>query len=109
FDNRAAMAHPANYLISLGHRNIAVICGDARSSDRARLRLEGARSAMQQAGLALPDDRLAHSDYTMDGSRAACRELLRRVSEITAIMCHNDVQAFAALLELQNQGQDVPG
>lgn len=109
FDNRAAMAHTANYLISLGHRNIAVICGDARSSDRARLRLEGARSAMQQAGLALPDDRLAHSDYTMDGSRAACRELLRRVSEITAIMCHNDVQAFAALLELQNQGLDVPG
>ena len=108
FDNRAAMAHTANYLISLGHRNIAVICGDARSSDRARLRLEGARQAMQQAGLALPDTRIAHSDYTMDASRAACRELVRRAPETTAIMCHNDVQAFAALLELQTLGLAVP-
>lgn len=107
FDNHAAMAHTTNHLIDLGHRHIAILGGDTRSSDRARLRLEGARDAMQRAGLALPDRCIIHSDYTMDGARAACRELVRRAPEITAIMCHNDVQAFAALLELQALGLEV--
>jgi len=108
FDNGAAMAHTANYLLSLGHRNIAIIGGDTRNSDRARLRLEGARRAMRDAGLDLSEERIAHSDYSMDSSRAACRELLQRAPEITAIMCHNDVQAFAAVLELQRLGMEVP-
>jgi len=109
FDNVAAMAHTTNYLLSLGHRNIGVISGDIRNSDRARLRLEGVRKEMAEAGLSLPEERIAHSDYSMDSSRAACRDLLQRAPEITAIMCHNDVQAFAAVLELQRLGLEVPG
>ncbi|WP_198666236.1 LacI family DNA-binding transcriptional regulator [Tropicimonas sp. IMCC34043] len=108
FDNGAAMAHTTNYLLSLGHRNIGVISGDIHNSDRARLRLQGVLRAMAEAEVALPNERIAHSDYSMEASRAACRDLLSRAPETTAIMCHNDVQAFAALLELQRLGFVVP-
>lgn len=109
FDNAAAMARTARYLLSLGHRHICVISGDVEESDRARLRLDGARQAMQEAGVPLTDDRIFVTSYGMDASRSACRELMRRAPQTTAIMCHNDVQAFGALLELQRLDLPVPG
>jgi LacI family transcriptional regulator len=108
FDNSAAMARVAQYLLSLNHRDIGVISGDIQESDRARLRLEGTRQAMRDAGVPLPEDRVFISNYSMEASRAACRELMRRAPQTTAIMCHNDVQAFGAILELQKLGLSVP-
>ncbi|MBE2278352.1 MAG: LacI family DNA-binding transcriptional regulator [Rhodobacteraceae bacterium] len=108
FDNSAAMAHTTRYLLSLGHRAIGAITAEARASDRARLRLQGARQVMAEAGLALDETRVAYSDHSMDSSRAACRQLVQQVPGLTAILCHNDVQAFAAILELQAMGLAVP-
>ena len=108
FDNAQAMAHTTAFLLNLGHREIAVISGDTDASDRAKLRLDGTTRALAEAGLHLDDAHLRRSDYSMAGSRAACRELMNASPGITAIMCHNDVQAFAAVLELQRMGLRVP-
>jgi LacI family transcriptional regulator len=108
FDNAGAMERITNHLISLGHTRIGTISGDTRASDRARLRLEGTRKAMKAAGLALDPRHIIASEYTMDSARMACRELMRRFPDITAIICHNDVQAFAAVLELQSRGILIP-
>src|SRR6056297_1209550 len=108
FDNAGAMAQVARHVISLGHRNIGVLAGKIQGSDRVRLRLEGIRRAMDDEGLDLPERRVVFSSYSMSDSRAGCRELLRRDPILTAIICHNDVQAFAAILELQSLGMKVP-
>ncbi|NEX48606.1 LacI family DNA-binding transcriptional regulator [Pseudotabrizicola algicola] len=108
FNNAEAMSRIAKYLISIGHLKICVISGDVVESDRARLRLEGIRNAMKSAGLPLPDEQIRICAYEMSASRQACRDLLNRTPDATAIMCHNDVQAFGALLELQSLGLRVP-
>jgi len=96
------------YLVSLGHRTICVISGDVVESDRARLRLDGIVEAMRAADLEMPDHQIRICHYEMSASRQACRELLQRNPGTTAIMCHNDVQAFGALLEVQSLGLKVP-
>lgn len=108
FDNAAVMSRMTRYLISLGHQRICVISGDIVESDRARLRLEGIRQAVSAAGLALDEGMVAIAAYEMSAARTACRELLSRNRDATAIMCHNDVQAFAALIECQSLGLRVP-
>ncbi|MWD25895.1 LacI family DNA-binding transcriptional regulator [Aquicoccus sp. SCR17] len=108
FDNAGAMARMTRHLLSLGHRRIGVLAGDIEGSDRVRLRLDGIEQALAEEGLELPDHRLIFSSYSMADSRASCRELIRRDPNLTAIICHNDVQAFAAVLELQSLGISVP-
>lgn len=108
FDNAAATARAANYLIQLGHRHIAVISTDTSQNDRATYRLQGIRGALAAAGLSL-DPKLVYScGYTFEESRLALRELLARDPRITAVLCHNDVIAFGALLEAQSLGMAVP-
>ncbi|MBZ8135430.1 LacI family DNA-binding transcriptional regulator [Afifella sp. IM 167] len=109
FDNIREMGRITRYLLNLGHRRIAVISGDPGESDRAKLRLEGIRQELRAAGLDLPPERICVCRYSMDASRSGLRELIARDPTTTAIICHNDVQAFAALIEAAEMGLDVPG
>lgn len=108
FDNRRAMARAASHLIDLGHRRIAVLAGHTRDNDRARARLEGARDALQAAGLALPPQRVVESRYALAEAREGLRRLLSVRPPPTAVLCGNDVLAFGALLEAQHLGIAVP-
>lgn len=108
FDNAGAMGRMTRHLLSLGHREFGVISGNIDGSDRARLRLNGIEYELAREGLGLPRDHVVFSSYGMSDARTSCRELLRRHPSITALICHNDVQAFAALLEAQSRGYEVP-
>jgi LacI family transcriptional regulator len=108
FDNRRAMARAAQHLLELGHRRIAVLSGITRDNDRARARVEGARDALQAAGLALPPERLVERRYALAEARDGLRQLLAARPAPTAVLCGNDVLAFGALLEAQQLGLTVP-
>ena len=53
-DNALAGRLAARHLIELGHRRIGIVTGCLQFNDRQRARLEGARAAMRDAGVALP-------------------------------------------------------
>lgn len=106
FDNAGAMAQAARHLVDLGHRRIAVLAGVTRSNDRAAARVEGARRALKEAGLA--PVKIVEKPYAIADARAGFRELMELRNPPTAVLCGNDVLAFGALFEAQAQGVAVP-
>ena len=109
FDNERAACRLTEYLLDLGHRDIAVIAGATAGNDRARARVAGVRRALAAAGAGLPEARLVERSYGIAEGRNGLRELLGRCSQApTAVICGNDVLAIGALFECQSRGLAVP-
>lgn len=108
FNNAAATRQATQYLLDLGHVNIAMLAGVTRANDRARQRVTGVREALSAAGLALPPERLVERRYTIADARTGLRELMTHRPAPTAVVCGNDVLAFGALLESAVMGLQVP-
>lgn len=109
FDNRKAMHRVVDYLVSLGHRRIAMIAGFTVENDRARERVEGVQEALAQRGLEIQPGQLLQRAYEVGEGREAARMVLRQPEPPTALICGNDVLALGALFEAQAQGIAVPG
>ncbi|MFC7451421.1 LacI family DNA-binding transcriptional regulator [Rhodococcus daqingensis] len=125
-DDRGAMRKIADYLLSLGHKDIGVICmrlgRDHRDgvADSARLdspnfhvqreRIAGVRDALASAGLDPGSltiiERAEHS--SMAGHSGA-EQALATNPRITALLCTTDVLALGALDFARWRGIDVPG
>jgi LacI family transcriptional regulator len=108
FDNRKATIQMADYIMDMGHRDIAVIVGVCKDNDRATQRVEGVRRAMQARGLTLQTDHIIESRYTIESGRHAMRRLLALSHRPTAVLTGSDVLAFGALSECKAQSIEVP-
>lgn len=97
----------ATHLLALGHRRIAVIAGplDAASvKDRHR----GFLAAHDAAGVAFDESLLEIADLDYHRAFDAATSLLDAPEPPTAIFCHNDLVAFAALNAAKARGVAVP-
>lgn len=108
FDNTAAMGMMANAVLSEGHRRLAMISASTASNDRARDRLAGIKSAMQDAGLDPADLDIIETPYSIENGATAFAELMERTSPPTAILCGNDVLAVGALRQAREMRIKVP-
>lgn len=106
-DNIAAAAQATDYLISQGHRRIAMVSGQA-SSLLTRDRELGFRQAMAAAQLEVEDGWVVDGDLTIPGARAAMRGLLDHAHRPTAIFCATDEMAIGCLHEIKAAGLNVP-
>lgn len=107
-DNVAAAKDATNYLISQGHKRIAMIYGQA-SSLLTRDRELGYRAAMKAAKLSIKDGWVAEGHLSIPGARQATRDLLAHAERPTAIFCANDEMAIGCLHEIKAAGLTVPG
>ncbi len=98
-DNALAGRLAAEHLVGLGHRRIGMIVGISSSNDRQRARLEGARAALAEAGLALPDSMVVEQALTLAGGRAGCAMLLDLDTPPTALIGGIDLFAIGCLEE----------
>lgn len=108
FSNRVAAIRIAQHLLDLGHTKLAMISGYTANNDRARERVAGVRDALAARGLALAEDHLVETAFSVGSGRAALRELLARDSSVTAVVCGNDILALGALVEAAASGVAVP-
>ena len=108
FDNGLATRQMADFVMDLGHQDVAMIVGVTKNNDRATERLEGVRQAIAARGMTLNPDYVFESRYTIDGGRHAMRQLLRLERPPTAVLTGSDVLAFGALVECKAQGIAVP-
>lgn len=108
FDNHGAGARIANYLVSLGHTDIAVIASLSETNDRATARVAGIRSALGAHGIALPDDHIIGGLGSIAEGKSAIRTLLAMATMPTAVIGLNDTLALGAMLEAQRHGLRVP-
>ncbi|WP_375490169.1 LacI family DNA-binding transcriptional regulator [uncultured Jatrophihabitans sp.] len=110
-DDVAAARNAVDHLVGLGHRRIALIGGDTddpMAFTPPLRRLEGYRAALRTGGIE-PDQALERLGYfTVDGGRAAARELLTAADPPTAIFAESDEMAYGALRELHDAGLRVP-
>lgn len=110
-DNRAAAASAVRHLVELGHREIAMIDSE---DDRyhftvPELRRRGCEDVLDEAGLRLRDDHVAHALFTVDSGRAAMLQLLDAPVPPTAVFAASDEMAIGALQAARDRGVDVPG
>jgi LacI family transcriptional regulator len=95
------------YLLSLGHRRIAMLAGrpDLQS---AKLREQGYREALAAAGVPFTDSLLGVGGYDADLSALAAHELLTGPERPTAVFAANDVTAIATMEVALALGLRVP-
>lgn len=95
------------YLLSLGHRRIAVISGEAQMR-ASRDRIAGYRVALEDAGIPVDTELIRPGDFTQQaGYKQACA-LLDLAEPPTAIFAGNDMQAMGVYSALRTRGLSVP-
>lgn len=106
-DDGAGGRTAAEYLLTLGHRDIAVVAGP-RQSSASRARAQGLCQALASHGITLPPERCTESSLTRDGGYTAARRLLEAARPPQAIACGNDVIALGVIDALIDAGLGVP-
>ena len=95
-DDEAAAAAMKDYLIQLGHTDIAFVKGRARTSTTGQ-RLKGYERALRNSGLCRRSDFIVDGDYTFKSGLHAGEQLLRLNSAPTAIFASNDEMAAGVM------------
>ncbi|WP_421725050.1 LacI family DNA-binding transcriptional regulator [Bauldia sp.] len=103
-DNQKAAAEIGEFLVSKGHRRIAIVAGQGGPQ---RVRVEGCRDALQNHGI---EPLIAlDASFTEDGGARAVEQLLSGPSVPTAVFAANDLMAIGAMRALRARGLEIPG
>lgn len=112
-DSEAGAHSLVEHLVQLGHRRIAVLTGSP-SISTSMDRVTGARRALEEAGLELPDSMVHYGSFNYgksnqaDGHRMAIDMLNGPEPLPTAVFCANNFIAFGAIRALREAGYRVP-
>lgn len=106
-DNVAAAATAVDYLVTLGHRDIAFIAGPPTSPICVDREL-GYQRALQRAGIAINPVLSAIGDFSIEAGERAIELLLSRGQAFSAVFCSNDEMAIGAMRALSSHGLRVP-
>lgn len=106
-DNELGGFSATQYLIRMGHKQIACITGPLDKSD-ARGRLQGYRKALEEAGIEYNEALVCEAGFTESSGVSAMNKLLRRGAKYTAIFACNDHMAVGAFTVLNENNIKVP-
>ncbi len=95
----------ANYLLSAGHRDIALLVGD-EITQNIQQRINGFRSVMAKYHLSLTDERVIQNKMTKLGGYQAVDDLI--ALKPGAIFAINDEMAIGVYRGLQERGYRIP-
>ena len=105
--DREGATEAADYLLSLGHRDIGLITGPSvyRSSQE---RTAGFLEALNRRGIELPKARVVEAGYTFESGVAAAEKLLLKGRRPTAIFTGNDEMAAGVYKVALRAGMTLP-
>lgn len=106
-DDKEAAKAMTRHLIELGHRRIAFIVGHPAHLS-SRLRLDGYRAALGEAGVAVPDELIREGLFDFDSGLSLGGALLDLEDRPTAIFASNDDMAAGAMAAAHARRLDVP-
>jgi LacI family transcriptional regulator len=104
FGGGRAMAH---HFADLGHRRVAVLAGRSGVST-GRERTRGFVQGMEERGIAVEPDCIAHTEFTTETGYNVSLALLRAKPELTALFACNDFDALGVFGAARELGR-VPG
>ena len=106
-DNEGAFHGAVRLLLQLGHERIALINGNEGqtfATDRER----GARKALTEQGLSLPDRFACRMPMTEENGYRAARRLLTDTDRPTALICASLMQALGIMRAVGDLGLSIP-
>lgn len=108
FSNFRASRAMTRWLVARGYRRIAFVSAPVTDNDRARRRLDGHLSALQEAGLRPRRDWVRQATFSFSQGAAEIAAMLDRPPAPEAVFFANDVLAIGALTECMRRGVRVP-
>lgn len=106
-DNVAAARAAVDYLVTLGHRDIAFIAGPS-SSPICVDREEGYHQSLERAGIVFNEALTAVGDFSIEAGERAIELFLSQGHAFSAVFCSNDEMAIGAMRALISRGLRVP-
>lgn len=106
-DNRLAAVLATRHLVGLGHRRIAFV-GVNRRTTTGQDRVSGYGKALREAALPASPELLVECEAFREAGFAAVQSLMRLACPPTGVVCFNDLLAFGAMLGLRHLGLE-PG
>ena len=103
-----AAERAVNYLIELGHRDIAMITHARPVYAAARQRTEGYRRALDAHGIEFNPELLRIGDFSEESGYRGMAELLDSAKPPTAVFAGNDVIAYGAIDAANDRGISIP-
>jgi len=107
-DYRCGAQQAMNYLLQLGHRKIGLLVSSAGGRN-VRDIVSVYRSAMADHGIRPGEGLVADGQFTEAGGDEAADKILRRHSDVTAILSACDNMAVGAIHAAVRRGRSVPG
>lgn len=105
-DNKKAGFDATNYLIELGHKNIAILTSK-KAYTSAILREKGYKEALKKHKIKIDENNIIKTDYGYKVAMEATEELLKRENPPTAIFTISDSMAIGAIKAIKKQGKTV--
>lgn len=112
-DDRRESAKMVDYLIGLGHKQIAILVAEALEESVGKLRLEGYCDALKAHGIEVntklicqTEEALSH--FSMENGYLSTKKLLERGETFTALYAVSDALAIGARRALYEAGLRVP-
>lgn len=106
-DNVKAAQEATNYLIGIGHRNIAMINGRPNAFV-SQLREEGFRKALGEKNIEINENWIVSGDFSRSKAYNEAYKLLQLYPEITAIFCASDLMALSVYEAAEKLGISIP-
>lgn len=106
-DNFRAMKEATEYLIELGHQQIAFIGGSLDLVVTVE-RLLGYERALRNGKIELRNEYIIHEEFLREGGQEAVRELMALEQPPTALVVVDDFMALGVLNTLDELGVKVP-
>lgn len=109
-DHHRAAQLALQHLVSLGHREIAVMRGNPASAD-SQVRWEAIVDVSKLLGIRIPDELVVQLDSESTSPELGyphAKMLLKRKRPFTALFAFNDISAIGAVRAFQEAGLRVP-
>jgi len=106
-DNELGAKNITEYLIDLGHKNIAMINGHNQAFV-SQQRFAGYRKALNEANIALQWEYVIDGAFDEEVAYDATLKLLNEHTEITAIVCASDLMALGVMKAAKTLGLSIP-
>ncbi|MBV9617014.1 MAG: LacI family DNA-binding transcriptional regulator, partial [Ktedonobacteraceae bacterium] len=114
-DNFQGARLAMDYLFNQGHRLIAFIGGPTPPGPRPIYKIYSTQQrwisysmAFVDRGLPIDYDLVEAGNLTMKGGYDACKRLLERKANFSAIFCVDDITAIGAMKALREAGRSIP-
>lgn len=107
-DDCQAAYDAVDYLVTRGHRRIAMISGTKGDPIAGTPRIEGYRKALEAHGIAFNSSYLIYGDFMYESGSRAMKTILQKIPEVTAVFAASDEMAIGALSTAAQHGLNVP-